>query len=197
MLIYGMGYFPLFAGITASSPLGYFVATMFTWCFAAEFFANSFCRQNFDVSVCCYKHFHACTMFMYLGNAWKKWRVYSHWTLRSVWTKLVTFTEVHLQFFKILTYHSYTQYINAKQIFTITLYNKHFREFALDINMQIWNHDDDFLSRLQNTCCLLNSTPMSSWFSGYFRNSSVTFTSASVSQRDLFSPSSDPGRNPS
>lgn len=102
MLIYGMGYFPLFAGITASSPLGYFVATMFTWCFAAEFFANSFCRQNFDVSVCCYKHFHACTMFMYLGNAWKKWRVYSHWTLRSVWTKFVTFTEVHLQFFKIL-----------------------------------------------------------------------------------------------
>nr|XP_022338121.1 stimulated by retinoic acid gene 6 protein-like isoform X2 [Crassostrea virginica] len=50
MLIYGMGYFPLFAGITASSPLGYFVATMFTWCFAAEFFANSFCRQNFDYS---------------------------------------------------------------------------------------------------------------------------------------------------
>lgn len=49
------------------------------------------------------KHFHACTMFMYMGNAWKKWRVYSHWTLRSVWTKFVTFTEVHLQFFKILT----------------------------------------------------------------------------------------------
>uniref|UniRef100_K1RYL2 Receptor for retinol uptake STRA6 n=1 Tax=Magallana gigas TaxID=29159 RepID=K1RYL2_MAGGI len=31
MLIYGMGYFPLFAGITTESPLGYLVATLFSW----------------------------------------------------------------------------------------------------------------------------------------------------------------------
>lgn len=48
MLIYGMGYFPLFAGITTESPLGYLVATLFSWVFTAEFFANSFCTQKMN-----------------------------------------------------------------------------------------------------------------------------------------------------
>lgn len=50
MLIYGMGYFPLFAGITAESPMGYLVATLFSWVFTAEFFANSFCTQKMNIS---------------------------------------------------------------------------------------------------------------------------------------------------
>lgn len=50
MLIYGMGYFPLFAGITTESPLGYLVATLFSWVFTAEFFANSFCTQKMNIS---------------------------------------------------------------------------------------------------------------------------------------------------
>ncbi|XP_061171855.1 receptor for retinol uptake stra6-like [Saccostrea echinata] len=50
MLIYGLGYYPLFAGITAESPIGYLIATLFAWTFTANFFANSFCEQNLDVS---------------------------------------------------------------------------------------------------------------------------------------------------
>uniref|UniRef100_K1QK94 Uncharacterized protein n=1 Tax=Magallana gigas TaxID=29159 RepID=K1QK94_MAGGI len=50
MLIYGLGYFPLFAGITTASPLGYLVATLFSWVFTAEFFSNTFCKQQLDIS---------------------------------------------------------------------------------------------------------------------------------------------------
>lgn len=50
MLIYGLGYFPLFAGITTGSPLGYLVATLFSWVFTAEFFSNTFCKQQLDIS---------------------------------------------------------------------------------------------------------------------------------------------------
>lgn len=50
MLIYGMGYFPLFAGITAGGPLGYFIATLFSWAFTAKFIANSFCTQQTEIS---------------------------------------------------------------------------------------------------------------------------------------------------
>lgn len=46
-----MGYFPLFAGITAESPMGYLVATLFSWVFTAEFFANSFCTQKMNASI--------------------------------------------------------------------------------------------------------------------------------------------------
>lgn len=51
MLIYGLGYFPLFAGITTESPLGYFIATLFSWVFTAEFFGNYFCKQPMEVSI--------------------------------------------------------------------------------------------------------------------------------------------------
>ncbi|XP_062615537.1 stimulated by retinoic acid gene 6 protein-like [Saccostrea cucullata] len=50
MFIYGLGYYPLFAGITTESPIGYLIATLFAWAFTANFFANSFCEQNMNVS---------------------------------------------------------------------------------------------------------------------------------------------------
>ncbi|XP_052683961.1 receptor for retinol uptake stra6-like isoform X2 [Crassostrea angulata] len=37
-------------GITTESPLGYLVATLFSWIFTAEFFANSFCTQKMNIS---------------------------------------------------------------------------------------------------------------------------------------------------
>nr|XP_034328021.1 stimulated by retinoic acid gene 6 protein-like [Crassostrea gigas] len=49
MLIYGLGYFPLFAGITTEAPVGYFIATLFSWVFTAEFIGNYFCKQPMGV----------------------------------------------------------------------------------------------------------------------------------------------------
>ncbi|XP_065930003.1 uncharacterized protein [Magallana gigas] len=46
MLIYGMGYFPLFAGITVGSPMGYFIATLFFWVFTTEFFQIYFVHKK-------------------------------------------------------------------------------------------------------------------------------------------------------
>lgn len=53
MLIYGLGYFPLFAGITTESPVGYFIATLFSWVFTAEFIGNYFCKQPMGVVSTC------------------------------------------------------------------------------------------------------------------------------------------------
>ncbi|XP_061171852.1 receptor for retinol uptake stra6-like [Saccostrea echinata] len=50
MFIYGLGYYPLFAGITAESPVGYFIATLFAWIFTVDFFITSFCKQPFNIS---------------------------------------------------------------------------------------------------------------------------------------------------
>ncbi|XP_062615529.1 receptor for retinol uptake stra6-like [Saccostrea cucullata] len=50
MFIYGLGYYPLFAGITAERPIGYFIATIFAWVFTADFFITSFCKQPFTIS---------------------------------------------------------------------------------------------------------------------------------------------------
>lgn len=46
MLIYGMCYFPLFAGITVGSPMGYFIATLFFWVFTTEFFQIYFVHKK-------------------------------------------------------------------------------------------------------------------------------------------------------
>lgn len=53
MLIYGLGYFPLFAGITTEAPVGYFIATLFSWVFTAEFIGNYFCKQPMGVVSTC------------------------------------------------------------------------------------------------------------------------------------------------
>lgn len=53
MLIYGLGYFPLFAGITTEAPVGYFIATLFSWVFTAEFIGNYFCKQPMGVGSTC------------------------------------------------------------------------------------------------------------------------------------------------
>lgn len=56
MLIYGMGYFLLFAGITACSCKEYLRSTRFSLVFTAEVFANAFCKQKIAVNTFNYSH---------------------------------------------------------------------------------------------------------------------------------------------
>lgn len=68
MLIYGMGYFPLFAGITACSCMEYLRSTRFSLVFTAEVFANAFCKQRIAVNTFNYSRKN---IFIYEKKFWR------------------------------------------------------------------------------------------------------------------------------
>lgn len=68
MLIIGMGYFPLFAGITACSCMEYLKSTRFSLVFTAEVFANAFCKQKIAVNTFNYSRKN---IFIYERKFWR------------------------------------------------------------------------------------------------------------------------------